>query len=137
VDHAGVKQHALGDRGLAGVNVRSDPDVARPLQRKLCDPANSDFAGAFFCSIVAVAIKLPAEMRKRSIRLRHLVSVLAFLDRVALTCSGVFDFLRQRIGHALAAATVRVLHDPAHGQRNLSCRRNFHRHLIGGTTNTT
>ena len=40
-------------------------------------------------------------MRKRSIRLRHLVSVLAFLDRVALTASGVFDFLRQRIGHAI------------------------------------
>src|SRR6478735_3680977 len=71
------------------------------------------FAGAFFCSIVAVAIKLPAEMRKSAICLRHLMRVLAFLDRVALTGSGVFDFLRERIGHALAAATVRVLHDPA------------------------
>src|SRR5690348_17511186 len=80
------------------------------------------FAGAFFCSIVAVAIKLPAEMRKRSIRLRHLMRVLAFLDRVTLTCSRVLNFLREGIGHALAATPVRVLHDPAHRQRNLSCR---------------
>src|ERR1700745_1997580 len=95
------------------------------------------FAGAFFCSIVAVAIKLPAEMRERSIRLRHLMCVLALLDRVALTRSGIFDLMRERLGHGLAAATVRVLHDPAHGQRNLSRRRNFHRHLIGCATNTT
>src|SRR4051794_25281454 len=94
-------------------------------------------AGAFFCSIVAVAIKLPAEMRKRSIRLRHLMRVLAFLDRVALTRSGVFDFLRERSSHGLAAAAVRVLHDPAHRQRNLPRWRNFHRHLIGRATNTT
>src|SRR5438477_8253861 len=95
------------------------------------------FAGAFFCSIVAVAIKLPAEMRKRSIRLRHLMRVLALLNGVALTGSGVFNFLRKRIGHGSAAATVCVLHDPAHGQRNLSPRRHFHRHLIGCATNTT
>ena len=35
VDHAGVKKDALGDRRLAGVDVRGDPDVARPLEREL------------------------------------------------------------------------------------------------------
>ncbi len=33
VDHAGVEKDALGQRGLAGVDVRGDADVARPLQR--------------------------------------------------------------------------------------------------------
>ena len=34
VDHAGVEEDALGERRLAGVDVRGDADVARPLQRK-------------------------------------------------------------------------------------------------------
>ena len=33
VDHAGVEKNALGERGLAGVDVRGDADVARPLER--------------------------------------------------------------------------------------------------------
>ena len=35
MDHAGVKENALGHRRLAGINVRGDADVARPLERKL------------------------------------------------------------------------------------------------------
>ena len=35
MDHAGVKQDALGDRRLAGVDMRRDPDVPRSFQRKL------------------------------------------------------------------------------------------------------
>src|SRR5438876_11344058 len=56
-------------------------------------------AAAFFFSAVAVAIKLPAEMRKRAVRLRHFVCVFAFLDRVALAGGGGFDFLRERVRH--------------------------------------
>ena len=44
-------------------------------------------------SRVAVAMtgnSLPAEMGKGAVRLRHLVSVVALLDRVALTSRGVF-----------------------------------------------
>ena len=42
VDHAGVKKNALGQRRLAGINVRGDADVARPLERELAVRANSD-----------------------------------------------------------------------------------------------
>src|SRR5260370_37036497 len=35
VDHAGVKQNALGQRRLAGINVRGDADVPRSLEREL------------------------------------------------------------------------------------------------------
>ena len=34
VDHAGVKKNALGQSGLAGVDVRADADVARALERE-------------------------------------------------------------------------------------------------------
>ena len=53
VDHAGVKQNALGDRRLAGIDVRGDADVARPLERKLAI-RRVWIRGGFFCSIVAV-----------------------------------------------------------------------------------
>src|SRR3954453_22681107 len=72
------------------------------------------FAAAGFCSSVAVAISLPAEMSESAICLRHFVSVVALLDRVALTGSGVLQFGGERVGHGHAAPAVRVLDDPAH-----------------------
>ena len=42
VDHAGVKKDALGQRRLAGVNVRGDSDVPRLLERDTCGWANWD-----------------------------------------------------------------------------------------------
>src|SRR5205814_9867839 len=93
------------------------------------------FAEAGFFSIVAVAIKLPAEMRKSAVRLRHFVRVFAFLDRVALTGRGVLNFLAERSGHLLAAAIIGVLHDPTHGERDSPRRRNFPRPWIGRTPN--
>ena len=42
VDHAGVKKDALGQRRLAGIDVRGDADVPRPLERITCGSANSD-----------------------------------------------------------------------------------------------
>ena len=35
MDEAGVKENTLGGRGLAGINVRGDADVARALHRVL------------------------------------------------------------------------------------------------------
>src|SRR6266536_362766 len=52
-------------------------------------------------------------MRKRAVRLRHLVCVFAFLDRIALTGGRVFDFLREGVGHSHSFTIVRVLNDPA------------------------
>src|SRR6266571_7560028 len=77
-------------------------------------PADADF---FFSSVAG--INLPTEMRKRAIRLRHFVCVFAFLDRVALTGGCVLDLVGQRLGHRHAFASVRVLNDPAGGERNL------------------
>src|SRR5437764_11032347 len=77
------------------------------------------FVEAGFFSIVAVAIKLPAEVRKSAVRLRHLMRVFAFLDRVPLTGRRVLDFLRQRISHPLAAAILGVLQAPPYFARHM------------------
>src|SRR6266481_3948926 len=73
-------------------------------------------------SRVAVAITLPAEMSEGAVRLCHLVSIVALLDRVALAGRSVFQFGGERIGHRHAAAAVGVLDDPAHGEGNLARR---------------
>ena len=56
VDHAGVKQNALGDRRFAGIDVRGDSDVARPLERELAIRRIRIRGASDFFSIVAVAI---------------------------------------------------------------------------------
>ena len=44
VDHAGVEQDSLGQRRLAGIDVRGNPDVARPLERISAIWANWDWS---------------------------------------------------------------------------------------------
>jgi hypothetical protein len=76
-------------------------------------------------------------MRKRAIRLRHFMCVLALFYRVALPSGGVSNLLRERFGHRHSFAIVRVLDDPAHGERNLPRGHHFHRHLIRRASNPT
>src|SRR5438309_10314127 len=95
-------------------------------------PAAADF---FFSSVAG--INLPAEMRKRAIRLRHFMRVFAFLDRVPLTCRCVLDFLSERLRHRHALASVRVLNDPARRERNLARGRHFQWDLISRATDPT
>src|ERR1700680_2267953 len=86
-----------------------------------------DGAADFCSSVAGITGKwLPAEMGKGTIRLRHFMSVVALLDRVTLTRSGVFEFGGKCFGHRHAAPVIGVLHDPAHRERNLTGRRYFH-----------
>src|SRR5438874_11449844 len=62
----------------------------------------------------------PAEMGEGAVRLRHLVSVVPFLDRVTLAGSGIPQFVRQRLGHRHAATVVGIGNDPAHRERDLA-----------------
>src|SRR5205814_2341839 len=88
----------------------------------------------FFESRSSHLKSLPTEMSEGAVCLRHLMSVVALLDRVALTRSRVFQFSCERLSHRHAATTVGILDDPAHRERDLARRRYFHRHLIGGAT---
>src|SRR2546423_14528096 len=84
------------------------------------------FAPAGDCfSRVAVAITLPAEMSKGAVRLRHLMSVVAFLDRVALTRRSVLQFGRERFRHRHAAAVFGGLDHPPPPLWNLAGPRLF------------
>jgi hypothetical protein len=134
VDHAGVKQNALGQRRLAGIDVRGDADVPRPLERELA-VRRIRIRRSWFFSSVAVAIRLPAEMSKGAVCLRHLVSVVALLDRVALAGAASLISARALRPSAWPRRLSAYCNDPAHRERNLTRRRHFHRHLVGGATN--
>src|SRR5206468_6128538 len=115
--------------------------AAMPMFR-VCSRENLSFGefwpadAVFFFSSVA-SIKLPTEMGKRAVGLRHFVCVFAFLDRVALTGGRVLNFLGERLSHRHAFASIGVLNDPTRCQRNLARGRNFQRHLISRATDTT
>src|SRR4029077_19339433 len=75
---------------------------------------------------------LPTEVGERAVGLRHLVGVVALLDRVALTSSGVPQLVRQSVGPRHAAPVVGIGYDPAHRERNLTGSRYLHRNLVCG-----
>src|SRR5437660_5969199 len=89
------------------------------------------FVPAGFFSIVAVAIKLPAEVSERAVSLSHLMSVFAFLDGVALAVRRVANLIGKRLRHRGATTIVGILNDPPHRQRDLPCWWHFHRDLVG------
>src|SRR5437764_12349288 len=95
-------------------------------------PADVDF---FFSSVAG--INLPTEMGKRAVRLRPVGCVFAFLDCVALAGSSVLNFMGQRLRHRHAFASIGVLHDPTHGERDLTRRWYLQRYLVSGATNPT
>src|SRR5260370_8108578 len=81
-------------------------------------PAAADF---FFSSVAG--INLPTEMGKRAVRLRHFMRVFAFLDRVALTCGCVLDFLSERLRHPLPLPSAPLSDDPTRPPPPFACRR--------------
>src|SRR6185437_14584659 len=77
---------------------------------------------------------LPAIMGVRLIRLRHLVCILAALDRGAGAVGRVAQFSRQLLTHGLSGTGARGANQPAHGQGHPPIPADLHRHLIGRTT---
>src|SRR5262245_37347423 len=80
------------------------------------------------------ARRSPSVVRERAVRLRHLVHVLAPLDRDALSIGGVHDLPDQALGHRMLLARTRVVHDPPHRERRSPRRPNLHRNLVVGAT---
>ena len=71
---AGVIKNPLGGRGLAGVDMRHDPEVTVVFDGML--------AGHLEFLVSVLSSPLPAIMRERAVGFRHLVHVFALLDRV-------------------------------------------------------
>src|SRR6266540_4528496 len=75
---------------------------------------------------------LPAVVREGLVGLRHLVGVLAALDRGAETVAGVQQLVHQPLNHGLLTPGAGVGHQPAQPQRGLPRGADLDRHLVGG-----
>src|SRR6185503_2933652 len=99
------------------------PPVRLTVSRAAC---------ATFTSLAAVATPLPPVVGERLVRFRHLVHVLASLDRRSLARRRVQQLRRQAVGHGVLAPLPGVVDQPPQGQRGASVGPNLHRNLIGG-----
>src|SRR3990167_4768085 len=79
------------------------------------------------CSLLS----LPTEVRERLVGVRHLVRVLALLDRATAILRSVEDLARQTFTHRPLAALHGVVDDPAHPEGRAALRTNLDRHLEG------
>ena len=128
-----VEQDALGRRGLTGIDVGHDADVARliegvPLCHEWC-------LSPSWCGVVWECW-LPAVVRERAVGLRHLEQVLTLLDGSADAVGGVHDLVGQTLGHRLLAALAAEADDPADRQRRRATGADLDRHLVGGAADT-
>ena len=117
---ARVVEDALGRRRLARVDVGHDADVARILQVDLCHEASPP---------------LEAVVRERTVRLGHLVQILALLHRRARVLGGVHDLGGEALLHRVLLALAREVDDPADRERGGATGVDLHRHLVGGSAN--
>src|SRR5512141_788 len=76
------------------------------------------------------APRSPSVVRERSVRLRHLVHVLAPLDRDALPGGGVHDLAHQAVRHRVLLARARVVHEPPQRERGAAGRAYLDRDLV-------
>src|SRR4051812_39698674 len=79
---------------------------------------------------------LPAVMREGLVGLRHLVGVLASLDRGAEAVARVQQLVLQTLDHGLLAAGLGVLDQPAKPEGGLARGADLDRHLVGRATDT-
>src|SRR5262249_11693266 len=121
VGDAGVEQDALGGRGLTGINVGTDADVAIAL--------DGGFAGHVFSNLEPV-------MRERLVGFRHAVYFLALLHRAAAAFGRFGDLARQAGAHRLFTAAAGGVAQPAHGERGAAHLAHFDRDLIVGAADT-
>src|SRR4051812_25095539 len=79
---------------------------------------------------------LPAVVRGGPVGLRHLVGVLAPLDRSAEAVAGVEQLVLQPLDHGLLPAGLGVLDQPAQPESGLPRNADLDRHLVGRATDT-
>src|SRR6478735_7947972 len=77
---------------------------------------------------------LETEVSEGAVRLGHLVGIVALLDCIPLPDRSFLELAGERLDERDVLASEGVIDDPAHRESELAGRRNFHRHLVGGTT---
>src|SRR5258707_14481163 len=136
-----IEQDALGRRGLSGVDVRHNPDIAGVFEFKYS--AHSPLTGPFLpgscCDRfthgyhqVFLNFKLPAIVGESLVGFGHAVHIFLLLDSAAAGICRVDQFIGELFHHGLAGAFARILQEPANGQGLPAEGIHFHRHLVVG-----
>src|SRR5262249_9156848 len=122
VADARVVEDALGGRGLAGIDVGHDADVARLIEGY----------GAWHGLGTREwgAERLPAVVREGLVGLRHPVRVLLLLHRATASIGRVQDLACHPLHHRLLGPGARMLHEPTHRERHPALRSDLDRDLI-------
>src|ERR687894_2488673 len=76
----------------------------------------------------------PAVVRERLVRLRHLVGVLAALDRGTEAVRSVEQLVGEPLDHRLLTACPGVRDEPAQAERGRAAGADLDRHLVGRAT---
>src|SRR4029077_13713619 len=119
VRDAGIEKDALGGRGLAGIDVRADADVAVTVDGGLAGHLQHlEF--------------LEPVMREGLVGLGHAVNFLALFHGAAAALGRFHKLAREARVHGLLAALLRRLPDPAHRESSAAHRAHFDRHLVVG-----
>ena len=105
---AGVIENPLGRRGLAGIDVGHDAEIAVVLDRV---SAGHQISPRSFNS------PSPAVVRERAVGFRHPMRVFALLDGVSPVVGGIEQLGREPLRHRLFVALARGRDDPADAER--------------------
>jgi hypothetical protein len=133
VDHASVEKDALRESGFARINVRTNADIPRALQRIKAIWA----IGIGGHEINVRDSELEAEVSESAVGLSHFMNIVTFANGVALIVSSVFEFVSKSYVHRSTFAIAGVVNEPSHGESFGARCGHFQRHLIGSTADTT
>ncbi len=89
VGDAGVEQDALSRRGLAGIDVRHDADIAISLERSLSGHGTASRRIS------------PPVVCERPVGLRHAMRILTLLDGRAAVLGRIEQLVRKPVRHGL------------------------------------
>src|SRR4051812_28679853 len=115
---AGVIKDALGRRGLAGIDMRGNPDI----------PVHVEGSGTCHGGVSG----LPAIVREGAVGVGHLVGVFALLDGRTAIVGGIHQFAGKTALHGGLVAAAGGSDQPANGERAAAVGAHFDGHLIGG-----
>ena len=118
VGDTGVEQDALGRRGLSGVDVRHNPDIAGVFKFEYAahSPLNGPFLSGSCCDSfthgnhqIFLKVELPAIVGESLVGFGHAVHVFLLLDGAAAGIRRVDQFIGELFHHGLAGALARIL----------------------------
>jgi hypothetical protein len=116
MDHARIKENPLGKRGLARIDVRSNPNVPGPLKRHGTGGDFCDFRHQFRADEDSSGDQLETEVGEGTVGLGHLVHIITLTNGVSRIVGSVFDLVGESDVHWSALLGTGIVDDPTHSQ---------------------